>query len=387
MKKKFQIKGISGFFFLFYCGFGFYVPFVSVYLKEDLSFNGREIGFILGAYPFIAIFAQILSGFLSDFFKKIRLFLYLSCSLMLLTLVFLFFLNGFWSFFVVFCFFSISLAAIFSLSNLGVLEILKDQKGQYGKIRFWGSLGFLISSFFLSSLFNIFDKRMLFVFFAVCIIISFLTIASFPERENQAYRFSFSHLKAIKNSEFWFLVFFTLLFQISFPALDVYLGILMRDLNASASQIGLAWAIGVLFELPVMYFSSRLLKKLNVYNFLLLGVLSGIVRWTVYYFSDSLYLIYLVQPLHGLSFTCLYNGGIYYVEHRFSSELSGSVQNIYDGLSRLLGYFLGMLLLGWVFDFYGIRNVFFVASLFAVASFIGLIFLSIYSSKKRSLRN
>lgn len=383
MHKKKQVFGIKLFSFLFFAGLGFYIPFISVHFKKGLGFSGTQMGVILSIFPILSMFSQALTGFLSDLTGRIRIFLYIPLLSLIFSLVLLFFTSSFWAVLFSFIFFSLSLAAIFPMMNLGILEFLGEKSHNYGKLRAWGSWGFLFSSAVLSGLLDYTGKQYLFVFFALFCFLGLFTIRFFPEREKKKEKYHRKHLKLFKAIDFWFLIVVTFLFQISYSSLDVYLGVLMESLGASSSQIGLAWAVGVAVEIPVMLYSGTIIKRLGVNRFISMGILSGLARWLVYFFAENLIPIYVVQVLHGLTFACLYNGGIEYVRQRFPEVVQGSAQSLYDGSSRLFGYFTGMLIMGRIFDAAGLRGVFATASTLALLALLGMIIFYLFQRKRK----
>jgi PPP family 3-phenylpropionic acid transporter len=381
MKKNFGIRLYT---FFFFAGFGFLIPFIALYFEKNLLFSGKEIGIILSSYPLLSLFSQSFSGFLSDYTRKIRIFLYLSTAGVICFLLALFFFGGsFLPTLLLFIGYAFFLSFIFPLMNLGILESLGAHRHFYGKIRAWGSLGFFLSAGFLSSLLDASGREYLFIFFALLCAVAFFFIRFFPERDGKTEeRFSFGDLKLLNHPAFRRLVFITFVFQVSYASLDGYLGILMNRLGASSHEIGMAWGIGVAAEIPLMYLSGHIIAKIGVEKFIGLGILSGLIRWIVYAATETLMPVFMVQILHGFTFTCLYSGGIHFIDKIFPARMQGSAQGIYDGVSRLFGYFVGLNLMGVIFDTAGIRGVFLWASLLAGVSFTAIILFILYARKK-----
>lgn len=369
--------------FLLFAGLGITFPFLSLHFK-NLGFSGKEMGLITALYPLFAFLSQIFSGILSDFTKNLRHFLKIILAGLALSLTALYFVQSFWPFFALYAVYSLFLSSALFLSNLGILEALNHNGRQYGKIRVFGSVGFLFSSLALSKTLDFTGISAIFLFFSAFSLLSFTALKAFPGRSETSEGFSLLMLKKLKNRAFWILIGITLLFQLSYVSLDLYLALLMKDLGAGPFFIGAAWALGVLAEIPVMAYSERLLNRLGILPYMALGMASGVIRWGVYAFYPVLPAIFAVQVLHGFTFACLYNGGIAIVSQSFSRNLQGTAQSVYDSFSRLAGYFLGTLFFGFLYDAGGCFSVFFWAF---IAALLSLLFMGVFiltRNKKRS---
>jgi len=357
-------------FFLF-SGIGAILPLIGVYLKNDLNFSGTSIGLIVSTSPLFSFFAQIITGYLTDKTRLIRALISIFTTILLISLILLYKIRDFYIFFIVYGIYSLSSSSLILLNNIGIIEDESLQK--FGKIRVFGSIGFLITAGITP--FIIKEKRdLIFLLSIVSSLISIFFISAYPKRK-KTHRKPKIKIKDIIIPGFWAVIGVTFLFQISYACLDTFLGILINKSGYSDYWIGIAWVIGVLSELPVMYFTEKIIKKIGVFNFILLGIIAGFIRWTGYYLTSSITVIILLQILHSFTFSALYNGGIYLSYKFFPEKLISVGQSLYDSFSRILGYFVGIITIGFIYENKGIKAVFLFSSIMAFVSLI--LFLSL----------
>ncbi|HOM38048.1 MAG TPA: MFS transporter [Spirochaetota bacterium] len=365
-----------GFNFFLFAGIGSILPLIGVYLKNELNFSGYKIGIIISTQPLFSFFAQILTGYIIDKTKVIRYLMFLYSVLTILFSFLLYHINEFTTFLVIYGLYSLSTSSLILINNIGIIE--SDDIKNFGKIRVFGSIGFLISAgitpliikdlrnniFLLSAIFS-------------CIVIFFIN--SYPKYKPIKEKPKIL-LKELIVPDFWVILGITFIFQISYASLDTFLSILINSLGYSDRYIGIAWVIGVVSELPVMYFTDKIIKKIGILWFIMIGIISGLIRWTGYYLSNNITPIFILQTLHSFTFSALYNGGIYLSHKLFSEKLVAIGQSLYDSFSRILGYFLGIIIMGIIYEKSGVKQVFLLSS---ILSFISLSLLTIYMYKRK----
>jgi len=119
------------------------------------------------------------------------------------------------------------------------------------------------------------------------------------------------------------------------------------------SQTGLLWATGVATEIGFMWFLEPWRRRIGPRNLLVLGGLAAVARWTALALSPPLWALFLLQPLHALSFAATFLASLLLVEQLSTTQNASAAQAVNSALSG--GVLSGMATIasGWLFDHAG----------------------------------
>ena len=140
------------------------------------------------------------------------------------------------------------------------------------------------------------------------------------------------------------------------------------------------WAIGPLFEIPLFYFSSVLIRKFKLRTLWTICLLAGTARMQVYSLSTSLLPLYLIQTVHSLSFALNHISMISLITKYTSTESRGFAMSLYMAIGMGLSMFVGGVLGGSILKISGFPLLFQVFSLFPLLA-IGISFLFLKEEK------
>jgi PPP family 3-phenylpropionic acid transporter len=241
---------------------------------------------------------------------------------------------------------SVALVVLFSFTSSGAFSAIGPllegitlksavQSGfDYGRVRLWGSMAFVVMNFIGGALI---EAKGVGIFPWVLIVAGTLALAaSFvlpPDRETRH-----EGQAAIVRAQAWalmrqplFLLFVAAAglaqachaFYYAFGTLN------WRALGYSADFIGMLWALGVVAEIVLLTFSSRVVARLGPVRMLAIGAGCGLVRWTVLALSPPIWLLIPVQCLHAGTFCAAHLGAMHFILTAMSA--------IALGLALLLG--------------------------------------------------
>ena len=147
---------LSGFYFFYYAIVGTFLPFWSLYL-EDQGFNFQEIGILSSIAILTRFFAPFLWGWIADKSGKrmllVRIATWMEASIWLLIFIIP---NSFQSVALLMLIFSFFQNAILSQFEGVTLFWLAEKRAEwYGKVRQWGSIGFIVSVFGIGAILEI----------------------------------------------------------------------------------------------------------------------------------------------------------------------------------------------------------------------------------------
>ena len=135
---------LSGFYFFYFAFVGAMSPYWGLYLKS-LDFGAFEIGVLMSLLQVMRIFAPNVWGWIADHRGKRVAIVQLAAVLSLAAYIGVFFGSGFLWLFAVMSLMSFFWSASLPLVEATTLSHLGDRTDKYGRIRLWGSVGFILA--------------------------------------------------------------------------------------------------------------------------------------------------------------------------------------------------------------------------------------------------
>jgi PPP family 3-phenylpropionic acid transporter len=159
-------------------------------------------------------------------------------------------------------------------------------------------------------------------------------------------------------------------------ALYIFYSIYLAEHGYSKSLVGGLWSLGVLAEIAVFYYMSRLMRRFGLRVILLASFAAASVRFLMIGWGvESLAVIVLAQLLHGLTFGAYHAASITAVNCWFPGRSQARGQALYSSLSFGAGGLLGGLLSGWMWDGVGAALTFTLSTAFAL---LGLLLVAVW---------
>ena len=135
---------IAGFYFFYYAFVGMFAPYWSLYLKS-IHFDAIEIAILMSVQPVMRMIAPTLWGWLADRTGKRLLVVQIAATLSAVCYLGVFATTGFWGMFLVLALMGFFWSASMPLVEATTLSYLGKHSARYGRIRSWGSIGFIAS--------------------------------------------------------------------------------------------------------------------------------------------------------------------------------------------------------------------------------------------------
>ncbi len=360
------------------------MPYWSLYL-QNLHFDEKAIGQLLAIGMLTRIFAPNFWGYLADTTgKRIELVRFGAVMISVFWLGIFWVNNNFYLMALVLFAYSFFQNAILAQFEAVTIAHLGQDRALYGKIRLWGSVGFIATVAGFGYLFDVISIHYLPVLLLMCAVIAAVFSFSVPSPSQQKQsKESKPLLQTLKKRIVlsFFIVHFLLQFSHA-PYYSFYSVYLERH-GYSRGTIGMLWALGVLAEVIAFTQSHRLLQKFNEYQLVLACLLLASLRWLVIAFAvDTPALLWLVQVLHAFSFAIFHTAAMSFVYREFSQGQQGQGQAIYSALWGL-GVAVGSWFTGMVWLSLGATWIYCLA---AVACWLAVIVLYVgYQSSKPSI--
>src|SRR3954470_10756652 len=132
--------------FLEYVVWGAWLPLLGLYLNKYLGFTGTQTAWTFNAFAIASLTGMFFGGQLADRYFAQERFLAFSHLVGGLSMIGLAYVRTFWPFFglmLLHCFFYVP---TLSVTNAIAFANLKDAQKDFGKIRVWGTIGWIAAS-------------------------------------------------------------------------------------------------------------------------------------------------------------------------------------------------------------------------------------------------
>jgi len=361
---------LSAYYFFYFALVGVYVIFMPKVLLE-LGYSAIEVGIVYAAAPFM----RFLLPFIFRHFVTLTFKVYLFALLLTFigTLLFLGTVNNFWLYLSANLLFGASMGI--SLPYVETIALASLSRNRYGKVRLWGSLGFMGIALWLGkilqdpyeALYYLSAMAFLTLIFGG-VLVRHDTIDHPSTQDNSSFSLS-------KYWAFWLSVF---LMQVGFGGFYNFFTIYETAHGISLEMVSWMWSFGVVCEIVMLYFQGPLLQR-NLLNILKFATLVTSARWLVLYlYPDSIMLTFASQSLHAVSFALYHTAAITYVFSLYTQKKLA--QQFFLGIAFGLGGSVGALLSGKIYGEY----LFLIESLI---TFMAFIVLWIHQKRKTGIAN
>lgn len=361
---------LSGFYFFYFAFVGAMAPFWGLYLKS-LEFNAFQIGLLMSLLQVTRIFAPNIWGWAADRSGKRVAIIQVAVALSLVSYIGVFFGTSFAWLFVVMSLMSFFWSASLPLVEATTLSHLGEKTAKYGRIRLWGSVGFIAAVVGLGYLFDFVAIRWL--PWAVLGIMAGLLLFSrrIPEAQvlpHHTDKLPIWHI--IRRPEVLAFISAGFLMAAAHGTYYTFYSIYLVDHGYAKSSVGLLWSLGVVCEIGVFLWMPRLLRHVSLKQVLLASFAFAVLRflmigWGVAWVS----VIVAAQAMHAATFGAYHAAAVEVVHRFFKGRHQAKGQALYNGLSFGAGGTLGGLYSGMTWETLGPDVTFTLASLCALGAF------------------
>jgi MFS transporter, PPP family, 3-phenylpropionic acid transporter len=323
-----------------------WLPIFADYLKER-GLTGIQIGVILSITPLMMFLVQPLYGMLADRLGYKKCFLW---SSFFAALSYLFYLlqGNFASYLLItvcMSFFYNSIQPL--LDSLSLRLIQKDPALSYGTLRIAGAAGWAFTGTLVGHYIDEVNTSVIFVFSAITMFLTFIFAFSIQGEEQNAAVLtnkSSKDLSAVfRNRDLLFMLFCVFLISAGGTTIWNFYSIYMKENGASASVVGYGISIQGLCELPLFYFSARIIRNFGMKTTLLITTFTLAFRMMLYATIKNPYAALCVELLHGISWSLFWVVCVEHVNWVVPEEWRATGQSLlyaaYFGIGAIAGNF------------------------------------------------
>lgn len=331
---------------------GIMMPFWPVWLSHK-GLNPSEIGLVLAAGSLVRVFISPVVASMSDRLgEKKRPIIILTISAFLMFLPFAL-LDDFIPILMLQACFASLFGPLMPLSDSLSMIGVKKHGIDYGRVRLWGSLTFILGAsgvgFFLKGA----EPELIWTCIAVAILISVLCSLLLPDfRSPPAKKDSQPITRVLTDRTFLIFVAATACIQGSHALYYGFGTLNWLRMGLGEGVIGLLWAEGVIAEVILFVFAAKAIRRVGPARLIALGGLACLIRWSLTAYTDALPVIVVLQILHAFTFGAAHLGAMYFIADRMPEDVSATAQTVYALLVSGLGIGLTSYLSGHLYGAY-----------------------------------
>ena len=360
---------LSGFYFFYFAFVGAMAPFWGLYL-HSLEFNAFQIGVLMSLLQVMRIFAPNIWGHIADHTGRRVAIVQLAALVCLVAFVGVFWATSFWALFAVMSLISFFWSASLPLVEATTLSHLGERSDRYGRIRLWGSIGFILVVVGLgAALDHAAIKLVPWVVLGLLVGIV-LTSRVIPEAEIVHHGHDHTPLGAVlRRPEVLALFVAALLMAAAHGPYYTFFTIHLVDLGYSKAVAGWLWALGVVCEIGVFLVMPRVFQRVRAETVLLSTLLVAALRFLLIgWLADNLPVLLLAQLMHAFTFGAYHASAMALVHRYFVGRNQARGQALYNSLAFGVGGTLGSLYSGAAWDGLGAGATYTLAAGFALAA-------------------
>ena len=344
-------------YFAFYAGIACWAPY-SVLYYQSLGLRGAEIGLLTALSPLGMAFLAPIWGYVADSRSAHRLILRLALLTTALVALLLAGASSFWQVLPLILVFALVGTTASPLIDSYAVTISATQGLGFGQLRVWGSIGYTLVVWLIGYAMGDAVSALFLRCYALTLIVTCIATIGLPTQRQRSSQHRWQGAAALlrrPNMRILLLVIFLL--SISTNPVFALFGIYIKELDGTTALLGASSAVAAMSEFPVMFFGSRLTKRLGSRCMFIVALSIYSVRILLYSLIPAAPWVLAVQLLHGCSFGLYLIASVTLVHELVGAELTATAQGLLAS-AMAFGQMSGALMSGVLLDHIGIFAIY-----------------------------
>jgi len=348
------------FYFLYFAAFASLLPYF-VLFYQSLGFSGAQIGLLTGLPPLITLVGAPFGTGLADRTRRHKLIMGLGLIVAILVMLILPQISNFVLVFALIVSFNLFMSPVASLSDSATMTMLGEERAMYGRIRMGGTIGWGIFAQIAGFLLALYGLEILFYVFSGIMLVNLFVSQRFSFGEHQEHDPDSGTVGMLLKNRRW-VIFLASAFLGGLGAFSVasYLSPYLQELGADGRQIGFAFLVATLTELPAFFFGNLLVKRFSAYGLFVISLVLLGIRSLLFGLVDNLFLAIAVQGLGGTIFPAMWSAGVAYADENAPAGMKSSAQGVFGAITFGFGSAVSGFVGGLLLESIGGRGMFFV---------------------------
>ena len=319
---------------------GCYLPYLPVWLKWR-ALDADQIAVLLAATLYTRILFAPAISFAADRIGDRRTILIVLAWGSLLSFVILWVSDGFWQMLLAITLLAVNWTSIMPLIETVAASGIRSGSLDYGKVRLWGSITFIVASLGAGSLIQFFGPQsvlpLLLAATALMVLATHLLPRQLGRRKGSPAasapplrRLSLSDAFALVRAPLFLLFLLAAsLIQASHALMYAFGTLHWQAQGLSGGVIGALWSVGVVAEVALFAVSGRVIAAFGTVRLLGLAGAAAALRWGFMAIDPPLWATALLQILHAMSFGAAHLAAIHFLTHAVPEDRAATAQGLY----------------------------------------------------------
>ena len=353
----------------YFAHIGFFNPYLPLWL-QSLGFPILVISLLAAVQSSTRIFAPYIWGMVSDRTgERVRLLRWSALVALVSSFGLLWDGGPIWIGVVLLILFTHT-SSMMALTEAAMAHLVAGDWGRYGRIRLWGSMGFMVTVFVAGAWFEHFGMGHFpawTLLTLAAVMAGTLWLPDVRDKPVDARDPGAPVGPVLRQSAVrWF--FANLFFHVTAHfAIYTYYSLYLDGKGYGKATIGALWAVSVVVEIAWFFLQGRLMRFVRMSRWLLVCSVATVVRMLLIgTAADSLVALVLAQLLHAMTFAAHHTASIALVSHHFPGRLRARGQALFTVIGYGLGGVLGVLAGGALITRLGYEALFGAAAVLAL---------------------
>ena len=362
---------LAGYYFFYFAFIGAFSPYFGLYL-QSLNFSAWDIGLLMSQMQLMRLLGPNLWGWLADRGQRRTAIVRLAGAVSLAGFTCFFWLRELPGMLLAMAALAFFWSAALPLVETLTFDHLRDSRGDYNRVRLWGSVGFIVAVVAAGAVLDqVPAAGILWVCWVVLagILGVALSLPEAPPLRESVFAPAIATLLRQPRIQALFTACFAM--SAAHGAFYVFYSIHLAAHAYSKTEVGILWSLGVVAEIAVFAAMSRISARYSLRHLLIVSFAAAVVRFILIgWGASSLLLTVSAQLMHGLTFGLYHAAAIAAVNRWFPGRSQARGQALYSSISFGAGGLLGGLISGWTWDAVGAAWTYGLSSLFALVGLI-----------------
>ena len=335
-------RRLAGFYFFYFAYLGAFAPFFTLYL-DAVGMSAVEIGVLMSLPQLTRIVAPHLWGWLADRGASgLRIARLAGVAGTVAWLGVYASTNFVWLFGVLLAVMFFWSAAL-PLIEATTLTHLGDETARYGRIRVWGSIGFIVAVIGVGYLLDGWPARAVLSIVLALMLCMLACCWLTPEAKTPPHASDTQPIwDILKRPEVVALIVAAALMALAHGPYYTFYTIYLVDHGYSKSMAGWLWAFGVICEIGIFVWMPHLYRAFTLRQILLASFALAVLRFLLIgWFIDNFVALVAAQALHAATFGSFHAAAIGVIHKLFRGRHQARGQAVYGSFAFGVGGALG----------------------------------------------
>ncbi len=360
-----QSFNFSLFLITYYAHVGTFAIYATLFFAAR-GMSAPQIGILISLIQIMRIIGPNLWGWVADHTGQRLLVLRLITIGAVIAFSGLFFARTYTEFILVMVVLNLFSSAHGPLAEAMMMSEMRGDLTNYGRVRLWGSMGFIVavmSGGYLLEWLGVEALPAIAGFLLACVAAAAFKIRRSPQGTvaSEAAPGLWSVLRQREVIAF-------------FVSAALMSAVHMEQAGYSKPVIGTLWAVAVVAEIAFFYFQAPLFRRFGARRVMMVAFGAAVLRFPVIGAAEQvLWVLVLAQLLHAATFAAHLSACMIAMQRWFSGPLQARGQALYMSLAYGAGGTGGGLLMSLCWDRIGPQAVYYVAALLAAAAAVAAV--------------